>query len=89
MVLFVDMPQPLAADMGVNLRRANVRMTKQLLYHTQIGPVLEQVRRETVSEHVWSNVLLDACAFRSFLDSQPHCHCGKGRAAFRQKNIRR
>src|ERR1051326_4789083 len=48
-----DQPlQPLALDMGVDLRRRYVSMPEHLLHAPEIGPVVEQVAGERMSQHM-------------------------------------
>ena len=39
-------------EVGVDLRRLQVRVAEQLLHHAQVGAALEQVRRERVTQRV-------------------------------------
>ena len=48
----VQLLQALLSDVRVDLRRREVRMTEQQLYHAQIGAVIEEMRRERVSQRV-------------------------------------
>ena len=48
----VDVPDPFAGQVGVELRRADTRMAEQLLDDPQVGPTLEEVGRERVAERV-------------------------------------
>ena len=81
MELPVHITQSLAADVRVNLRRADAGVAKQFLDHAQIGAVLEQVRGEAVTEHVWRDVLTDARQSHAPLDPQPHRCVREGGAA--------
>ena len=53
MMLRMQLLHAFLRDMGVNLRRRNIRVTEQQLHHTQIGAVIEQMRRERVAQRVW------------------------------------
>ena len=44
--------QPLARNVGVDLRRRDVRVAEQQLHHAQVGAVVEQVRGEGVAQRV-------------------------------------
>jgi hypothetical protein len=44
--------QPFAGDVGVDLRRRNVGVAEQQLHDAQVGAVVEQVRGEGVAQHV-------------------------------------
>jgi len=85
----VDFPQPAAGDVSVDFRRADVRVAEQFLNHPQVRTVLQQVRRETVPQHVRRDVALDARAANAILDAQPQRDGSERRAAFVEKNIRR
>jgi len=51
-VLGVQALQSFAGDMGIDLRRRDVRMAEQQLHDTQVGAVVEQVRGEGMPEHM-------------------------------------
>ena len=69
MKLPMDLPQPIPRHVRVNLRRADIRVPEQFLDHSQIGAVLEQVRRETVPQHVRRDVAVDARTRHAILDA--------------------
>ena len=48
----VDVPDPFAGQMRVQLRRGDTRMPEQFLNDPQVGPTLEQMGRERVAERV-------------------------------------
>ena len=48
----VNLFQPLFDYVRVDLRRRNVRVAKHELYRPQVRTALQQVRRETVAQHV-------------------------------------
>ena len=52
----VDVPEPVAGDVRIYLRRADVRVAQQFLYHPQVRAVLQQMRGKTVPQHVRRNV---------------------------------
>src|SRR3954464_3306325 len=52
MCRFVDGPQSLAGQMGVDLGRRQIRMTEQLLHGPQVGSAFQQVRSVRVPEGV-------------------------------------
>jgi hypothetical protein len=64
-------------------------MAEQLLNHAQVRAVLQQMRRETVPQHVRRDVALDARELHALLDVLPHRLAGKLRSALREKDIRR
>ena len=51
-MLRVQLLQPLARDVRVDLRGRDVGMAEQQLHDAQIGAVVEEVRRERVAQHV-------------------------------------
>ena len=52
MMLCMQFLQPLPRHVRVNLRRRNIRMSQQQLHHAQVGAVVDQVRREGMSQRV-------------------------------------
>src|SRR5690606_13374926 len=52
MALFHDPPQPLLQHMRVDLCGGDVRMSQHLLQAPEVGAVLEQMRRERMSQNV-------------------------------------
>ena len=85
----VHVAQPAPGHVRVNFRRADVRVTEQLLNHAQIRPVLQQVRREAVPQHVRRDIARHAGSPHATLDAQPKCNRGKRGAARREENVRR
>ena len=63
--------KPLLIDMRIDLRRRNIGVAEHLLNNPQIGPVPEQMRRETMAEKVRVNVLLKPGAPRVLLHDLP------------------
>ena len=60
----VDVPDPLAGEMRVELRGGDTRMPEQLLDDAQVGAALEQVRRERVAQRVRADPVGEARAVR-------------------------
>jgi hypothetical protein len=61
----VQLLEPLAGDMGVDLRRRDVGVAEQQLHHAQVGAVVQQVGGEGMAQHVRRDALLrDADAQR-------------------------
>ena len=85
----VNLPQPIAGHVRVNLRGADVRMAEQFLDHTQVRAMFQQMRGKTVPQHVRRDVARHPGVAHPILDSQPERHRRERRAAFRQKNVRR
>ncbi len=52
----VNFPQARRADVRINFRGADVGMAKQFLDDAQIGAVFQQMRGETVPQHVRRDV---------------------------------
>ena len=55
----VDLSDPLAGHVRVELRRADTRMSEQLLNDPQVGAALEQVRRERVAQRVRADAVAE------------------------------
>jgi hypothetical protein len=79
--------QPLARDVGVDLRGRDVGVAEQQLHHAQVGAVVEQVRGEGVAQHVRRDALLrNADLQRVFLDQVPEHLPRHGGAAHGDEN---
>ena len=89
MKLPVDVPQPTARDMSINLRRADARMTEHFLDDAQIRAELQKMRRKAVSQHVRRDVARDAGAADAAFDPLPHRGGREPGAGAGQKNIGR
>lgn len=61
-------------DVGVDLCRSNVGVTKHFLYCAEICTTLEEMRRKRMAEHMRMNVLRDIGADARFLDDVPDGH---------------
>src|SRR5262245_9227969 len=48
----VQLLEPLAIDVRVDLGRRDVSVAQHLLYRSEVRPMLEQMRREAVTDHV-------------------------------------
>ena len=71
MKLSVDLAQAISRDVRVNLRRADARVAEQFLDHPQIRAVLQQMRCETVPQHVRSDVPCNPRAPGPIFNPQP------------------
>ena len=60
MKLLMHIPQLLVSHMGVYLRRGYIGVSQHHLYAPDVGPVREQIGRETVADDVRSHFLGDA-----------------------------
>src|SRR5689334_20618809 len=89
METFVDLKQAAAGDVSINLGRANAGMTEQFLDDAQICTVLEQVRGETVPQHMRCYIALDASEPDATFDSLPQGRSREGGAPAREKDGRR
>ncbi len=57
--------------MRVHFGRADARMSEEFLNHPKVSAMFEQVRGETVTQHMWGDVAFDARCSNAFLDTQP------------------
>ena len=85
----MNVAQPIAGDVCINLRRADVRVAEQFLNHPQIRAVLQQMRGKTVPQHVRCDVAHDPGPLDSIFNPQPQRHGCEWCATLRQKNIGR
>src|ERR1700732_5377777 len=69
--LSVHCLEPLLIDMGINLRRRDVRVSEHFLNNAQIGAVAQQMCGEAMSEQMWINVFLQTRVSRFFLHDLP------------------
>ena len=67
----MDGPEPVAVDVRVLLRRADVGVAEQLLHRAQIRATGQLVRGKTVSQHVRADLHLQSRASRVFLHQHP------------------
>ena len=52
----MNFAQAISGDVRVNLRRADARVAEQFLDHAQIRAVFQQMRRETMPQHMRCDV---------------------------------
>ncbi len=71
MEFLVNLAQPIARDVRVNLRGADAGVTEQFLDHAQIRAMLQQVRRKTMPQHVRRDIAPHARAPDAIFDAQP------------------
>ena len=83
----VDFAQASSGDVRVNFRGADGGVAEQFLDHPQVGAVFEQVRGETVPQHVRRNVARDAGEAHARLDAFPQTHGGEGAFAAAEKDV--
>ena len=85
----MDVPQTLAADVGIDLRRADGGVAEQFLDHAQVGAMLQQVGGEAVPQHVRGDVPRNGGLACPMFDPFPKGHSGKGRTALGEEEIGR
>src|SRR3990172_11329122 len=80
--------QILSVDMRIDLCRRNIHMPQQFLDNTKIGPTLQQMRREGMTERMRMDVFLDAGLFGVFGDHLPDPFSSESRApGIEEENI--
>ena len=79
----------LARDMRIDLCRRDITVPEQELDDTQIGAVIEQMRRERVPDRMRRKLLLDAGFLRVALDYVPEGLARHAIAAPRWKQVLR
>lgn len=52
MMFSMELFQPLARNVGIDLRGRNVGVAQQHLYDAQIGAMVEKMRSERVAQHM-------------------------------------
>src|SRR4051794_30680440 len=67
----VDVPDPFAGEVRVQLRGGDTRMPEQLLDDTQVRAALEQMRRERVAQRVRTHPPFEPGARRGAADGGP------------------
>src|ERR1043166_10044963 len=88
MELLMDFAQATAAHVSINFGGADAGVAEQFLDNAQIGPMLEQMGRETMAQHVRGHVPADPGGAHAPLDSPPKCNAGECRASLREEDIR-
>jgi hypothetical protein len=79
--------QAFSGNMRVDLSRRDIAMAEQHLDHTQIGSMIEEVRRKCVSQRVWrQGVRVDARGNGVAFDQVPERLPRHWRAASRKEN---
>src|SRR5678816_3551947 len=77
MELLMDLPEILAVDVGVDLRRGDVGVAEHLLYGAQVRPALEEMRREGVTEGMRRDMLGDARSLDVAAQDLPGAHAAQ------------
>jgi hypothetical protein len=78
--------ETLGLNMSINLRGADVRMTKQQLNGPQISPAFQQVSSKGVSERMWGNTSFYPSPLRVFFYQFPYALTTQSLAGTIQKN---
>lgn len=81
----VGLAEAIGRDVGVDLRRRDVSVAEHFLDRTQVGPVIEQMRREGMTQHVGRNRLADIGGAGGVFHDLPDARAVHGIAARRQK----
>ena len=55
----MDSLQPVVVDVGIDLRRRDIGVAEHFLNRPQVGPPLQQMRREAVPQRVRREALAD------------------------------
>ena len=76
-------------DVRIDLRGRDVRVPEHFLDAHDFGTVLEQVRREAVSQHMRTRLALPADAAEQVVDVVPQRADGEGLAVFAQEYVAR
>src|ERR1035437_45989 len=76
MGLIIDLAKTSVGHMGIHLGGGDAGMAQEFLHRTEVGPVAQHVRSETVSEGMWCNSL-DAGTPGIGLDNQPEALAGQ------------
>jgi hypothetical protein len=64
----VDFAQPAAGHVGIDFCGAYAGVPEQLLDHSEVRPVIQQVRGETVAQHVRRYVTANSSPSHPLLD---------------------
>src|SRR5262245_11474738 len=72
----VDLPDPFAGEVGVELRRRDTRMPEQLLADPQVRATCEEMRRDRMPQRVRADPIAQLRPARGRLDRRP----GRGTA---------
>src|SRR5258708_22651396 len=73
MMLGMQLLEPLARNMRVDLCRRYIRMAQQHLHHPQVSPVIEQMGGEGVTQGMGRNSFADTRPFGVAPDQMPEC----------------
>ena len=78
---FVNLLQPLFHDVGINLRRGNIRMAQHQLNRAQIRAAFQQMRCKTVAQHVRSRTNTQSGLPTIRRENLPNTDAADGRSA--------
>ena len=85
--LIVDLLQPRMLDVSIDLRGLNVGVSKHLLDLPQVRSTGQQVRRETMTQRVRTDVAGDPNSFRVAFDESPQLDPIKWLPGAREKHV--
>ena len=85
MRLFVDLFEVVKADLGVDLRGADVFVSEQFLHGAQVCPAAEEMHGERVAQGVGRDIFLDARAGGVLFELVPEADSAQRRAAVVQE----
>ncbi len=84
----MHLSEPVAGYVSIDFGRANAGVAEQLLNHPQVGAIFQQMRCETVPEHVRRDVAPNARPPHPSFDPQPERHRREWPAAIVEENSR-
>ena len=87
-MLVYGFPQPGPHNMRVNLRRRNVGVPQHGLHASQVCPALQQVRRESVPQHMRRKIAEHSSLFPMGGQKLPEGLASHGAAAIGHEEIR-
>jgi len=86
MMLRKNTLQTIERDVGINLRRGNVGVAEDSLYRSQVGSILDHMRRAGVAQHVRAGVT--SRGYAGFAYQLPDALTGQAAAACANKEER-
>src|SRR5687768_7470903 len=85
MITPVHLSQILAIDVGIDLRRGNIRVSEHFLHRPEVRSPLQEMRCEGMTEGMGVHALGDAAALDILLQDLPRPHAGERLAPRVQK----
>lgn len=83
----VDVAKAFGSDVRVDFGGVDAGMAEEFLDDAEVGAIFEEVRGETVAEHVRGDIALNARETNAFLDVQPECDGRERRSALCKENV--